>query len=186
MHISLACLLLFLVHLHPFTDAAASPAPPVLTGPTPLSLLDLQPYNGSLQLISSTLKADLTALPDPCDIRLAGASTILEVYNYGQTFNSRGSINAEETVLAAMDDAAGHDHESASQIGTETVLRYEYAGIMLICYPRQQLTWKMWCEAVEAIAYVLDERGLRREFHFLILEEGLKRVVGYGGLALDG
>ena len=184
MHISPACRLLFLLHLHPFTHAAPSPAPPVLNGPTPLSLLNLQPYNESLQFMNSTLKADITALPDPFDIRLAGASTTLVVYNYGQTFNSRGSINAEETVLAAMDDAARHDYESVSQIGTETILRYEYAGIMLVCYPRQQLTWRMWSEAVEAIAYVLDERDLRREFHFLIPEEGLKRVVGYGALAV--
>lgn len=184
MHTSLAYRLLFLAHLHPFTHAAPSPAPPILNGPTPLSLLNLQPYNESLQFINSTLKADINALPDPFDIRLPGASTTLEVYNYGQIFNSRGTINAEETVLAAMDDAAGHDYEWASQIGTETVLRYGYADIMLVCYPRQQLTWRMWSEAIEAIAYVLDERGLRREFHFLILEEGLKRVVGYGALAV--
>ena len=143
MHISLAYRWLFLVHLHSFTHAAPYPATPVPTGPTPLSLLTLRPYNESLQNINSTLKTDLTDLPDPCFIRLTGTSTTLEVYNYGQAFTSRGSIDAEEAILTALDDAAGRDHGPTGQIGTGTVIRFEYAGIMLVCYPGRQLTWRM-------------------------------------------
>lgn len=177
--------LVLLVLLHAITPAAPSPVPPVLAASVPLSPLSPKIFNQSLLFSDTGITTDLANLPDPYDEQTPGVSTILEVYDYGRTFTPLVTSMVRLSIRAAVNDFWSHSYQMDRQIGTETVLQYHEPGIWLVCNPRQPLTWLMWYEALGAMSTVVNLRGLRREFHFLILQEGTRRELGYGSLSFD-
>ena len=77
----------------------------------------------------------------------------------------------------------GH-HSDASQVGS-SIINYPSSSdsIMLTLIPRENMTWRMWSNAVNGmISFLLD--GFTREWQFLILEQGFEGEVGYGTLYL--
>ncbi|CAF9936700.1 MAG: hypothetical protein ALECFALPRED_006953 [Alectoria fallacina] len=177
--------LVLVVLLHPITPAMPSPVPPVLAASAPLSLLSPNIFNQSLLFSDTGLTTDLANLPDPYDEQTLGVSTILEVYAYGRPFTPLVTSMVRLSIRAAIIDFWSHSYQMNRQIGTETVLQYHEPGIWLVCNPRQPLTWLMWYEALRAMLTVVNLRGLRREFHFLILQEGTRMELGYGSLSFD-
>ena len=93
-------------------------------------------------------------------------------------------IKAQTSISIAKKRAAFHSHEMSREIGTDNVFRFGFPGIILVCYPRQPLTWSMWSEALTALSVVVSWRDFHREFQFLILEDGMEGEIGYGSLAL--
>ncbi|CAD6589865.1 MAG: hypothetical protein ASARMPRED_004295 [Alectoria sarmentosa] len=177
--------LVLLVLLLAITPAMPSPVPPVLAASVPLSLLNPEISNKSLLFSDTGVTTDLANLPDPYDEQALGVSTILEVYDYGRTFTPLVTSMVRLSIRAAVNDFWSHSYQMDRQIGTENVLQYHEPGIWLVCNPRQPLTWLMWYEALGAMSTVVNLRGLRREFHFLILQEGTRRELGYGSLLFD-
>ena len=92
-------------------------------------------------------------------------------------------MEATSCFKKAFDDTLIQHHVAATSIGTHMLSYLSTSNeVALTLVPRDGMTWKMWFEALSnLVSFVLGEK---REYHFIVLEEGHEGEVGYGNLVL--
>ena len=112
---------------------------------------------------------------DPYDFHPVGTGQIIEFYDY------RAPLSRDEVVNAInLASFTAHKNPAENLIDTGQ-LHFTAGNVQLLLYPEEEMTWRMWSNAVFGIRRFVKDKEMFFGWSFIILDRG-DHIVGKGWL----
>ena len=121
----------------------------------------------------SILTYGTSPVHDPYDFHPAGTGQIIEFYDYRGPLSPDGVVNAIN--LASL---SAHKRPAENLIDTGQ-MHFTARDVQLLLYPEEDMTWRMWTNAIFGIRRFVKDKEMFFGWSFIILDRG-DHIVGKG------